>query len=616
MSVDIEKIVDNLPKQIKNLRNHLKIIDEPLDVNLEIPHVAYIEVKKPDSKILLFTNPVDKAENRKFDIPVLMNVFANFEVTKKIFGKHPDQIADEIEQILHMKPPHSLKEKISTFGKLFSLKNIPPKRLNKKGKCQEVAYIGQDLDLDILPIVKTWPKDAGKFITAGQVYTQSLDGKIQNLGLYRIQKLSKNELIMHWQIHKDSSHFFHEYREKNIPMPVSIALGGDPLYFWCGQAPLPYGMFELLLYGFIRKENARLIKSLTNDIYVPYDADIVIEGEVDPNDLRPEGPFGDHTGYYTPVELFPVLKVKAITMKKNPVFNATVVGKPPVEDKYMGWATERIFLPLLRTTTPDLIDYHMPENGVFHNLLIAKIKPLYKGHAKQIMHAFWGVGQMSFLKHAIFVDENAPELTDYSNLTKYILNRLTEKSFLITEGIVDQLDHSSYEALVGGKLGIDATGKSVQNNINLLNDEQLFEKVKNLDEDILEIKQYFTDTANPILIIKVNKTKPMKTIFEKLKSLKEHIKIVIFVDDYMNNLNNPYMLVWRITNNIDALHDVWIEEIWGADATSKSEIDGYYREWPEDVHCDKDVIKSLSDKRIIDVDLEFLRKFQIIEFKD
>jgi len=595
-------------------KNLLKVIDEPLDVNLEIPHVAYVEIKKENPKVLLFKKPVDKEEGREFNIPVLMNTFANFHITEFILGKHPDKIAQEIEQLLHMKPPSSFKEKISMISKLLKFKNIFPKRLKNEGKCQEIKFTGEDVDLDIIPILKTWPKDAGKFITAGQVYTKSIDGKTQNLGLYRIQKVSKNRLIMHWQIHKDGSHFFNQYREAGKKMPVSIAIGGDPLYFWCGQAPLPYGIFELLLYGFIRNKNPKLVKSITNDIYIPEDVDIVIEGEVDPKNLLPEGPFGDHTGYYTPVENFPVLDVKAITMKKNPVYMATVVGKPPLEDKYMGWATERIFLPLLKTTAPDVIDYHMPENGCFHNLLIGKIKPRYKGHSKQIMHAFWGVGQMSFLKHAIFVDEKAPNLTDYKSLTEHILNRISEKSFLITEGIVDQLDHSSYETLVGGKLGIDATGKEVEKKVNVLEDEKLLEKLKLLDEDILEIKQYMKETANPITVIKVKKRKPVRIIFEKLKLFKENLRIVVFVDEYMNDLNNPYMLVWRVTNNIDALHDVWIDEIWGLDATKKDERDRYKRKWPEDVHCDKEVINSLREKGILDVDENFLKRYQITEF--
>ena len=596
-------------------KGRLKVIDEPLDVNLEIPHTAYVEIKKETPSVLLFKKPIDKTENRKFDIPVVMNLFGGFDLTEKIFGKHPDKIAEEIEEILHLKQPENIKEKVSSLKKLFELKNVFPKRTKKKGKCQEIKLVGKDVNLDILPILKTWPKDAGKFITAGQIYTKSLDGSINNVGMYRLQKLSKNKLIAHWQIHKDGNHFFHQYKENNKKMPVAIAIGGDPLYTWCGQAPLPYGIFELFLYGFIRKKPAKLVKCITNDLYVPEDADIVIEGEVNPEVLAPEGPFGDHTGYYTPIENFPVIEVKAITMKKNPLYYATVVGKPPCEDKYMGWATERIFLPLLKTTTPDLVDYHMPENGVFHNLILAKIKPLYKGHAKQIMHAFWGVGQMSFVKHAVFLNEKAPELTDYENLARYILERFKSENVLITEGIVDQLDHASYQELVGGKLGIDITDdKVVEKKVSILDDETLKQKVKQLDNSVVELKQYFVDTPNPITLIKVKKQKPMKKLFEKLKSLKKHIRIVIFLDDYQNDLNNPYMLVWRITNNIDALYDIWIDEIIGIDATAKTKIDNYKRKWPEDVHCDKDIIYNLLKKKIIDVDESFLKKFQIVEY--
>lgn len=594
-------------------RGWLKIIDKPLDVNLEIPHVAYIEVKKPDSKVLLFTNPVDKQERIEYDIPVLMNVFANFEITEFIFGKHPDKIAEEINELLHIKPPSGILEKMSTISKLFKVKNIFPKKVRKKGECQSIVFTAPDVNLDIIPILKTWPADAGKFITAGQVYTKSLRGDTQNLGLYRVQKLSKDKLIIHWQIHKDGSNFYNEYKEAGKRIPVSIAIGGDPLYFWCGQAPMPPNMFELLLYGFIREKNPILVKSTTNDIYIPYDVDIVIEGEIDPENMHPEGPFGDHTGYYTPVENFPVMNVKAITMKNNPVYIATVVGKPPLEDKYMGWATERIFLPLLRTTSPDIVDYHMPENGCFHNLLIAKIKPRYKGHAKQIMHALWGIGQMSFLKHAIFVDVDAPNLTNYNALAKYILDRITEKSFLITEGIVDQLDHSSYENLIGGKLGIDATGEAVESNVDVLPDEKLLEIIKSLDKDVVALRQYMTDTANPITVLAVRKTKPMREIFNKIKNINNHLRIVVFVDQENNDIDNPYMLIWRVSNNVDALHDVWIEEIFGVDATKKFDYDGYSRIWPEDVFCDKNVIENLKNIGLLDVSDEFLYRYQVIE---
>ena len=593
-------------------KDWLLTIDEPLDIYLEIPHVAYVEAKKPSPKVLLFTHPIDKKTGKSFDMPVVMNMFASFLITEWIVGNAPDAIAGEIRELLHMAPPAGFMDKLSTLGRLFNLKNVPPKKLKKRGECQQIVYEGKDATLNRLPILTTWNEDGGPFITMGQVYTKSLDGKHQNLGMYRLQKYSDTELGMHWQIHKDSSCFFDQYKAAGKKMPVSIAIGGDPLYIWCGQAPMPYGMFELLLYGFIRKESAKLVKSITNDIYVPHDVDIVIEGEVDVNEMRIEGPFGDHTGYYTLQEPYPLLHVRAITTNKKPIYQATVVGKPPLEDKYMGWVTERVFLPLLQTTAPDLIDYHMPENGVFHNFILAKIKPRYKGHAQQIMHAFWGVGQMSFVKHAIFVDENAPALTDYSALSEYILNRIDKKSLLITSGIIDALDHSSDETLVGGKLGIDATGESKTAAITPLSDEELFARVKTCDATIVALKQYFIQSANPITIVQFEKQRSAKVVFEKLAVLKEHLSIVIFVDTLQNSVDNAYMLLWRVVNNIDARRDIYLEPFFGIDATNKNNLDGFTREWPKDVNCDERVIKDLRDRGIINITDKEIEDFQVV----
>ena len=602
----IENVIEFLKKE-----GNLKIIDDELDVNLEIPHIAYIEVKKESSKPLLFTNPVDREKNIKYDMPVLMNVFSNFDLTTKILGKHPDLIAKEIEELLHLKPPKSFKDKISMLSKLFQLKNVFPKRLSKRGICQQKEL---PLDLDRLPILKTWPEDGGKFITMGQVYTKSLNGDMQNLGMYRLQKYSKTRLGMHWQIHKDGAHFFHDYKKADKKMPVTIAIGGDPLYIWCGQAPLPHGIFELLMFGFIREENPRLVKSLTNDIYIPEDVDIVIEGFVDPNDFEIEGPFGDHTGYYTLKEPFPVMEVTKITSKENPVFCATVVGKPPLEDKYMGWGTERIFLPLLKTTAPDLIDYHMPENGVFHNLILANMKVLYPGHAKQFMHSFWGVGQMSFVKHAIFLGEDSPKLTDYDEVTNYILNRLKKENILISEGIVDHLDHSSPEQFVGGKLGIDVTSEPINElGIEILEDGELLKLFKEIDENVVNLKQFKKDTKNPVVVIRYDKKRSAKELFKEIENLKKYIKILVVVDNKNNDLENPYMLIWRVVNNIDAKRDIVLEPFIMVDATNKNELDGFKREWPKDVVCDKDVLESLKKRGIIDIDENFIKKYGLVD---
>ncbi len=591
----------------------LRVIDKEVDIDLEIAHIAYVEVKKDNSKALLFTNVVSKRLGKKFDIPVLMNVFGSFKATELIFGKKPQEVAELIEELLHLKPPIGFAKKIEMFAKLFELRKVFPKRGSKRGECQEVIYKENEVNLFDLPILKTWPEDGGAFITMGQVYTQSLDGTKQNLGMYRLQVYDKNRLGMHWQIHKDSAHFFHEYKKANKKMPVSIAIGGDPLYIWCGQAPMPNGMFELLLYGLIKEENPLLVKSLTNPIYIPQDVDIVIEGWVDPNKMEIEGPFGDHTGYYTLKEPYPVMDVSCITSKKEPIYQATVVGKPPLEDRYMGWATERVFLPLLKTTAPDLIDYKMPENGVFHNLIIAKMDVKYPGHAKQFMHAFWGVGQMSFVKHAIFVGSDAPSLENYDELSDYILDRVSVENIIISEGVCDALDHSSPTYAYGGKLGIDCTSDSVKfPQKNIISDEELFDKVTKISQDITEIKQYKTYTKTPITVIKIKKTKPIYELYNKLEIIKEHTKLLVFIDDEKNSIDNKYMLIWRVVNNIDAKRDIYLkEEFIGIDATNKNKIDGYDRQWPKDTDCDRGVIKDLIDRKLIDIDENFLDRFYI-----
>jgi 4-hydroxy-3-polyprenylbenzoate decarboxylase len=420
---------------------------------------------------------------------------------------------------------------------------------------------------------------------------------------------------MHWQIHKDASHFFDQYQRAGKKMPVTVSIGGDPLYIWCGQAPMPHGMFELLLYGFVRNKNAQLVKSITNDIYIPRDVDVVIEGFVDPEKMETEGPFGDHTGYYTLKEPFPVMDVETITMKKHPVFQATVVGKPPLEDKYMGWATERIFLPMLKPMAPDLIDYNMPENGVFHNLILAKMKTLYKGHAQQFMHAFWGVGQMSFVKHAIFVGEDAPELEESKALAAHILNRLDQSRVLITQGIVDHLDHSSSEQFVGGKLGVDATGDEVENGVEaLLSDEALLAKIQEISSSVVGLKQYMIETKTPICVISVDKQESQLELIQKLKGFEKHIKLLVIVDHANNDLDDAYMLIWRVVNNIDALRDIILKPFIAIDGTNKSEVDGYEREWPGDTFCTREVLDMLQEKGLIDIDEAFIKKFGLLPF--
>ena len=593
--------------------DELRVIEEELDIYLEIPHLAYAEVKKKDGgKALLFTHAVDKKSGKKFSEPIAMNLFGSYRRCELLFGRTIESVADEITKLLHMRPPVGFLDKLSMANELFSLKNIFPKRLKKEGECQKIKYLDDAVDLYKIPVLTTWEQDGGPFITMGQVYTQSLDGEMVNLGMYRLQVYDKNHLGMHWQIHKDSSHFFDQYQKAGKKMPVTVAIGGDPLYTWCATAPLPYGVNELLMYGLIKKEPAKLVKSLTNPLYIPQDVDYVIEGWVSTAEMRTEGPFGDHTGYYTLREPYPVMQVSAITTKKNPTFLATVVGKPPLEDKYMGWATGKIFFPLLKTTAPDLLDYHMPENAGFHNLILAKMHPHYKGHAKQFMHAFWGAGQMSFVKHAIFLDENAPKLENYETLTAYILDRFTPKSLFVTEGILDALDHSSQESLVGGKLGIDVTAANKVEAPQLLGDEELLIRVKELLPEAVNLHQFMRRTKNPITVISVNKTRNLKNCFDALVALSEHVRVVVFVDDVKNDIFNSYMLIWRVTNNIDVQRDLFVSGLMvGLDGTNKNILDGFDREWPDDVDCTPSVVESLKERGLWDLEEKLYEKYQL-----
>ena len=591
--------------------NELKIITEPLDIELEIPHLAYLEVKKPDSKALLFTNPT--RGNTSFEIPVLMNLFGNFKRVELLIGD-TQEIAKEIAFMLKLKPPKNFQEALKFLPRLLNLRHLSPKILNTRGLCQEVIKTNNEVNLTSLPILKTWSDDGGAFITMGQCYTQSLDGSVKNLGMYRLQVYDRNHLGLHWQIHKDSVGIFEEYKKAKQKMPVSIAIGGDPLYTWCATAPLPYGMFELMLYGFIKKRKAKMVKCVSNPLFVPYDSDIVIEGYVDTEVLRDEGRFGDHTGFYTPIEPYPVLEVSAITHKQNPIYLATVVGKPPLEDKYLGYPTERIFLPLLQTTTPSLVDYYMPENGVFHNLILAKIKARFPSQAKQSMHSFWGVGQMSFVKHAIFVGEDSPSLQS-SEIIPYILNRFSVKNCLFSEGVCDALDHSSPSFAEGGKLGIDCTGNEVENPpLEILDNQDLLDNLSSIIPLSKTLRQYFLDTKNPITLLGVQKDSHSLQKFLKksaFANLQKHLRILILLDDSKNDLENLYMILWRVVNNIDSKRDIRIfGEIIVIDATDKNADDGYHREWPKETDCDSKTLESLAQKGLLsDFSQESLEEF-------
>jgi 4-hydroxy-3-polyprenylbenzoate decarboxylase len=398
-------------------------------------------------------------------MPVAMNVFGSRRRMELALGlasepRGIDAIADRIERMIQEvlpKPGASLMEKLAKIPLLFDVVSWLPKTV-RKGICQEVIKTGDQVRLSDLPVLTTWPEDGGPFITFGMSHVRYKDGR-RNMGLYRLQVYDDRTLGFHTQLHHDGARARHGYAAGER-MPVAVAFGGDPALLYAATAPLPPFLSEVMFTGFLRNEGVELVKCVSNDLEVPADSEIVIEGWVDPAELRREGPFGDHTGYYSLADEYPVLHVEAITHRQNPVYPATIVGRPPQEDAWLGFATERIFLPLLRMLLPELRDMHLPAAGAFHNLVILSIRKEYPGHPQKVMSAIWGTGQIMFTKGVVVVDEDI----DPHDLNE-VLFRLTsnvdpKRDMLFSEGPLDVLDHSSNRFAFGSKVGIDATRKN------------------------------------------------------------------------------------------------------------------------------------------------------------
>jgi 4-hydroxy-3-polyprenylbenzoate decarboxylase len=432
-------------------QGELKRITYPVKAELEIAEIAD-RVMKHAGPALLFENVVGK------QIPVLINAFGSTKRMALALGVGDiEEIAREIEKLVQTKPPKFFKDKLKLLSRLLGLAVIPPKVV-KDGPCQEVIH--RDPDLNLLPILTCWPGDAGPFITLPTVFSQDPVKGTRNVGLYRMQVYDARTTGMHWHLHKvGARHYLHRKQQKGR-MELAVCLGGDPALIYAATAPLPDQIDEVLFTGFLRKKGLKLVKGVTVDIEVPVNSDIVIEGYVDPaQPLRREGPFGDHTGFYSLADDYPVFHVTCITHKKNPIYPTTIVGRPPMEDAYIGKATERIFLPLLRLTFPEIVDMNLPVHGVFHNLAIVSIKKEYPAHARKIMHALWGMGQMMFTKILIIVDHDV-NVQDLSEITWVVGNHIDPKRDVIfVEGPVDVLDHAAPVMGFGSKMGIDATRK-------------------------------------------------------------------------------------------------------------------------------------------------------------
>jgi len=429
----------------------LRRIKHPVRAELEIAEIAD-RIMKSDGPALLFENVVNK------NIPLLINAFGSMKRMALALGVNDvEEIAREIQKLIQTKPPKSFKDKLHLLGELVRLAGIPPKVV-KEAACQEVVI--RDPDLGILPVLTCWPGDAGPFITLPMVFSKDPLSGTRNVGLYRMQVFDRRTTGMHWHLHKVGARHYQHQKAQNARMELAACLGGEPAMIYAATAPLPDQIDEILFTGFLRRKGVELVKGMTVDVEVPADSDIVIEGYVDPAEpLRREGPFGDHTGFYSLADDYPVFHVSCITHRKNPIYPTTIVGRPPMEDAYLGKTTERLFLPLLRVTLPEIVDMNLPVYGVFHNLAIVSIKKEYPAHARKVMHALWGLGQMMFTKTLIIVDHDV-NVHDLSEVTWVVGNHIDPKrDTIFVEGPVDVLDHAAPIMGFGSKIGIDATRK-------------------------------------------------------------------------------------------------------------------------------------------------------------
>ena len=436
--MDLRSFVDLLTRE-----GELVVVDAEVDAYLEIAEIAD-RASKAHGPALLFRHV------KGHSLPVLMNQMGSIRRVELALGAPLDDVAARIANLLELQVPSGLVGKVKALGQLRELASFTPK-VGKKAVFREVVV--DPPDLGKLPVVTTWPGDGGPFVTLPVVVTKDGEGR-RNAGMYRLQVYDGQTTGMHWHIHHDGAA---NYRQSGDRMEVAVALGTDPIVTYAATAPLPPGIDELMFAGFLRGEPVELAPCATVDLEVPADAEIVLEGYVEHGDERVEGPFGDHTGYYSLADSYPVFHLTAMSHRKDPIYPATIVGRPPMEDCYLGKATERLFLPLLRLVQPEIVDLELPLEGVFHNCAIVAIRKSYPGHARKIINAVWGMGQMMFTKFVVIVDEHV-DVHDPSEVAWRVFNNVDpQRDCVVVPGPLDVLDHSSPTPRFGAKMGIDAT---------------------------------------------------------------------------------------------------------------------------------------------------------------
>ncbi len=591
-------------------KGKLKRVKEFVDPELEITEVTDRVFKNKDhATALLF-------ENNGTDFPVLTNIFASDELLSLSLGiENPESVSQKVSEMLSLvtSKQAGILNKLKLLPKLASVAKWFPKSISGRGACQEVVHM--DPDLGKIPVLKCWPYDGGKFITLPLVHTVSPISGMRNLGMYRMQIFGPNLTGMHWHRHKTGAQHYREYKDKNELMPVAVAIGGDPVYSYCATAPLPENVDEYLLAGFLRGKRVKMVKCLTIDLEVPCDVDFVIEGYVDPSeDLIWEGPFGDHTGFYSLADWYPKFHVTCITHRKNAIYPATIVGVPPMEDAFIAKLTEKIFIsPIRFAMAPEMVDMHLPDEGVAHNLTIVSINKTYPGQAYKVGCALWGAGQMMFNKVMVVVDSNI-DVHNPLDVAKAIaahFNPLTD--FFVAKGPLDVLDHASDKFAFGGKIILDATTKLCEE-ITLKYDNAQIETFPEIESVIGTINGLFSVNFSlmrsgiPIAIIGIEKSKgviPKTIAHEFLSKLNGCMPSILLMVDKEMHIEDYSVVAWFTLGNIDSLRDCYrivLNEGRSAslviDGTRKFyESDRFLRQWPN-------VVVS-SDKTITDVDAKW-----------
>ncbi|HVO67991.1 MAG TPA: menaquinone biosynthesis decarboxylase [Syntrophales bacterium] len=567
---------------------------------LEITEITDRMSKSPGGgKALLFENVEGSA------FPVLTNAFGSTRRLSLALGAAPDVLACRLKEILEQAPPGSIREKLGFIPKAFEwAKFLPQTKRMKTPPCQEVILRGDEADLTKLPILHCWPKDGGRFVTLPIVFTRGLTDKKRNAGMYRMQVYDSKTTGMHWHIHKDGAHHYHEYKKAGRRMEVAVAIGCDPAVIYAATAPMPRGVDEMILAGFIRRKPVVMVRGVTVNIEVPAEAEFILEGYVDSEETRIEGPFGDHTGYYSLEELYPVFHLTAITHRRNAIYSATVVGRPPMEDCYLALATERIFLPLVQAVMPEIKDYWLPWEGVFHNIAVVAIEKEFPRHTSKVVSGLWGTGQMSFAKAIVIVDDGSL-LSNGGKLFKHILDTVDlSTDITITEGILDVLDHSAPQPFYGSKIGIDATlritgerPRTAEKPGSPLSDAELLKHLQKSEPGFSVMRRVFPECANPLYLLSVAKEKGKNSQYyiERISG-EAHASGIFVLYDVHIDLTDDSLVLWKAFNNVDPLRDI---RITGKgliiDATRKGPADGHTRPWPDEIEMTASVRERIKE---------------------